>query len=173
MRSGDKRNHAAGDVEPPPSSDMIVPTANEGLIAPNRFASQRCDPPPCYHPPICLFGASEQILPQGDVLPLSLSPLLPQTATSRFVIPPSYWELGKVQSEQLPKSRFVSEETCLFSCGSSARMKQVVSWGLFVKHHKGSSCHKTRKAPVCCFYQWVYHMAPSTGDQHSQLRNER
>lgn len=33
-------------LEPAPSSDWIVPTANEGLIAPNCFASQRCDTPP-------------------------------------------------------------------------------------------------------------------------------
>lgn len=42
-------------------------------------------------------------------------------------------------------------------------MKQVVSWGLFVEHQKGSSCHKPRKASVVCwFYQQVYHLALST-----------
>lgn len=52
-------------------------------------------------------------------------------------------------------------------------MKQVVSWGLFVKHHKGSSCHKTRNASVCCFYQRVYHMAPSTGDPRPIKKRKR
>lgn len=61
----------------------------------------------------------------------------------------------------------------LFSCGSSARMKQVVSWGLFVKHHKGSSCHKTRKASVCCFYRRAYHTAPSTGDPQPIKKRKR
>lgn len=38
-------------LEPAPSSEWIVPTANEGLIAPNCFASQkvRPSPPSCYH----------------------------------------------------------------------------------------------------------------------------
>lgn len=35
-------------LEPASASKCIVPTANESLIAPNCFASQRCDPPP--HP---------------------------------------------------------------------------------------------------------------------------
>lgn len=51
-------------LEPASASKCIVPTANESLIAPNCFASQRCDPPPAplpsplscshHHPPICL-----------------------------------------------------------------------------------------------------------------------
>lgn len=50
-------------LEPASASKCIVPTANESLIAPNCFASQRCDPPAplpsplsCshHHPPICL-----------------------------------------------------------------------------------------------------------------------
>lgn len=49
-------------------------------------------------------------------------------------------------------------------------MKQVVSWGPFVEHHKGSSCHNTRKASVSCwFYQQVYHLALSTREIHNQL----
>lgn len=52
-------------------------------------------------------------------------------------------------------------------------MKQVVSWGLFVEHHTGSSCHNTRTASVACwFYQQVYHLALSTNNYQKQNEKE-